>query len=78
MQRIDAFQPIDARARLRLDRRRTRVVLLDAKERLLPGFSPVASAYAEQTLRARGVEVRLGLGVDAVSAAGVTLEQTPA
>ncbi len=59
--------------RLRLDPRRTRVVLLDAKERLLPGFSPVASAYAEQTLRARGVEVRLGLGVDAVSAAGVTL-----
>jgi NADH dehydrogenase len=59
--------------RLRLDPRRTRVVLLDAKERLLPGFSPVASAYAEQTLRARGVEVRLGTGVDAVSAAGVTL-----
>ena len=58
---------------LRLDPRRTRVVLLDAKERLLPGFAPVASAYAERILRARGVEVRLGLGVDAVSAAGVTL-----
>ena len=59
--------------RLRLDPRRTRVVLLDAKERLLPGFSPAASAYAEQSLRARGVEVRLGLEVGAVSAAGVTL-----
>jgi NADH dehydrogenase len=59
--------------RLRLDPDRTRVVLLDAKERVLPGFSPASSAYAERVLRARGVEVRLGLGVEAVSAAGVTL-----
>jgi NADH dehydrogenase len=59
--------------RLRLDPDRTRVVLLDAQERLLPGFSAAASAYAERILRARGVEVRLGLGVEAVSAAGVTL-----
>ena len=59
--------------RLRLDPQRTRIVLLDAKTRLLPGFPPGVSAYAERTLRARGVEVRLGLGVDAVSPAGVTL-----
>ncbi len=59
--------------RLRLDPDHTRVILLDAKERVLPGFSPAASAYAERTLRARGVEVRLGLGVETVSAAGVTL-----
>jgi NADH dehydrogenase len=59
--------------RLRLDLDRTRVLLLDAQERLLPGFSATASAYAERILRARGVEIRLGLGVEAVSAAGVTL-----
>ncbi len=59
--------------RIRLDPRRTRVVLVDARERLLPGFSPAASAYAERALRSRGVEVRLGRGVEAVSASGVTL-----
>ena len=57
--------------RLRLDRRRTRIVLLDAKQRLLPGFAPAASAYAERALRSRGVEVRLGSGVEAVSPCGV-------
>lgn len=59
--------------RLRLDPDRTRVVLLDGQQRLLPSFSPTASAYAERILRARGVEVRLGLGVESVSTAGVTL-----
>ena len=59
--------------RLRLDPDRTRVVLIDAKERVLPGFSPAASAYAERILRVRGVEVRLGHGVEAVSTAGVRL-----
>jgi NADH dehydrogenase len=59
--------------RLRLDPDRARVVLLDAKERVLPGFSPAASAYAERILRTRGVDVRLGLGVEAVSTAGVRL-----
>jgi NADH dehydrogenase len=49
------------------------VVLLDARDRLLPGFAPRASAYAEKTLRARGVEVRLGTQVASVSRAGVTL-----
>jgi len=59
--------------RLRLDPDRTRAILLDAKERVLPGFSPAASAYAERILLTRGVEIRLGLGVEAVSTAGVRL-----
>lgn len=59
--------------RLRLDPDRTSVILVDAKERVLPEFSPASSAYAERVLRARGVEIRLGLGVEAGSTAGVTL-----
>ena len=59
--------------RLRLDPDQTRVVLLDANERVLPGFSPAASTYAERTLRTRGVEIRLGLGVEEVSTTGVKL-----
>lgn len=59
--------------RLRLDPARTRIVVLDAQNRLLTNFSPVASEYAERILRARGVEVRLGCGVEEVSAAGVRL-----
>ncbi len=58
---------------LPIDPQRARVVLLDSQERLLPGFSPVASAYAERRLRREGVEIRLGVPVEAVSAEGVTL-----
>ncbi|MDA8310817.1 MAG: FAD-dependent oxidoreductase [Actinomycetota bacterium] len=54
--------------RFRLDPDRTRVVLLDAKERLLPGFSPVAAVPARpgvggsaRAWRRRG----LGAGGDA-------------
>jgi NADH dehydrogenase len=59
--------------RLRLDPRRTRVVLVDATDKLLGGFTPSASRYAEATLAARGVELRLGSPVAAVSAEGVRL-----
>ncbi|MDA8077217.1 MAG: FAD-dependent oxidoreductase, partial [Actinomycetota bacterium] len=57
--------------RIRLDPRRTRVVLVDARERLLPGFSPAASSYAERTLRSRGVEVRLASLFHGIHAAEV-------
>lgn len=59
--------------RLPLDPHRTKVVLLDARERLLPGFSPAASAYAQRMLRARGVEIQLGDPVEAVASDGVFL-----
>lgn len=66
---------------LRLDPERSKVVLLDARERLLPGFAGRASVYAAQALRSRGVEVRLGASVAAVSPREVTLtggEKIPA
>ncbi len=59
--------------RLRLDPERTRVVLLDGVDRLLTPFDPSASRYTEETLRARGVAVRLGTTVAEVTAAGVRL-----
>ncbi len=61
------------RDRLRIDPARTRVVLLDVAERLLTGFAERAGAYAADTLRARGVDVRPGQGVEEVHAGGVRL-----
>ena len=61
------------RDRLRIDPARTKVVLLDAADRLLTGFSAGASAYAEAALRARGVDVRLGQPVDSIAATSVHL-----
>ena len=59
--------------RLRIDRRRTRVVLLDAADRLLGGFTDALGRYAADQLRARGVIVRLDEPVQEVTGAGVGL-----
>ena len=61
------------RDRLRIDPARTRVVLVDVADRLLAAFDEHAGRYAEETLRARGVDVRLGVGVAEVRADGVRL-----
>ena len=61
------------RDRLRIDPERSRVVLLEAGDRLLAGFHPQASAYADQTLRSRRVEVRLRTPVAEVTGDGVRL-----
>jgi len=59
------------RDRLRIDPTRTRVILIDTGDSLLAGFNPEARRYAEQTLRARGVEVRLSTSVAEVTPSGV-------
>jgi NADH dehydrogenase len=59
--------------RLRIDRRRTRVVLLDAGDRLLAGFTDSLGRYALETLRGRGVIVRLSEPVREVTPSGVRL-----
>jgi len=61
------------RDRLRLDRERSKVVLVESGNRLLTGFSETSGRYAERTLRARGVEVRLGAAVSFVTSTGVRL-----
>jgi len=62
------------RDRLRIDPERSKVVLLEAGERLLPGFEQRASAYAYQTLGSRGVDVRLRTPVAEVTDQGVRLQ----
>ena len=59
--------------RLRIDPRRSRVVLLDAGDRLLAGFTGALGRYAAETLRSRRVTVRLGAPVQEVTASGVRL-----
>jgi NADH:ubiquinone reductase (H+-translocating) len=57
----------------KIDISRARVVLVEAGPRLLPAFSEEHSTYAMNALRRGGVEVRLGVPVTNVDAAGVTI-----
>jgi NADH dehydrogenase len=54
-----------------IDPRQTRVVLLEAGDRLLANFPEPLSRYAERALAALGVEVRLGEAVTECSEQGV-------
>ncbi|MFO0681082.1 MAG: NAD(P)/FAD-dependent oxidoreductase [Sandaracinus sp.] len=53
------------------DPRQTRVVLVEGGDRILSTFTPDLSAKAEKSLRALGVEIRLGARVTGVDAHGV-------
>jgi len=57
----------------RLDVTRARVILVEALDHLLSGFSPVSRRRALDTLEAKGVEVRLASPIAALTAEGVTL-----
>jgi NADH dehydrogenase len=57
----------------RIDIRQARIVLVEAGPRLLPAFSEKHSSYALRALESAGVEVRLGVPVTGVDAAGVTI-----
>jgi NADH dehydrogenase len=56
-----------------IDPRQTRVLLLEAGPRLLPGFPEELSRYTQSALGRLGVEVRLGKAVTRCGADGVTL-----
>ncbi len=58
-----------------LDLRAARVVLVEMGERLLPGFHPVLSDKALDTLSARGVEVLVNTSVSSVTSGSVTIER---
>jgi len=58
----------------RIDTRTTRVILVEAGPRVLPGFSEDLSAYAHRALEKRGVEVRTGQRVTSCTEAGVTID----
>jgi NADH:ubiquinone reductase (H+-translocating) len=57
-----------------IDTRQARVVLCEGGPVLLPVYPPKLTAYAEQTLRRMGVEIRTGARVIGVGPDGVTLE----
>jgi NADH:ubiquinone reductase (H+-translocating) len=57
----------------RIDIRRARIVLVEAGSRLLPTFGEKQSSYARRALESAGVEVRLGVPVTDVDAAGVII-----
>jgi NADH:ubiquinone reductase (H+-translocating) len=59
----------------RIDPTRTRIVLLDAGDRVLTAFSPSLSAKAAGSLAALGVEVCEGARATAIDAGGVAYEQ---
>ena len=59
------------------DPRATRVVLIDAVERVLPQFPEPLSRKARAMLEARGVEVRTGCRVVDVDSGGVSLQCAP-
>jgi NADH dehydrogenase len=56
-----------------IDPRKTRVLLLEAGPRLLPGFPEQLSHYTGQALNRLGVEVRLGQAVTGCNADGIAL-----
>ncbi|MCV9960932.1 NAD(P)/FAD-dependent oxidoreductase [Pararhizobium sp. BT-229] len=58
----------------RIDTRTTRVILVEAGPRVLPGLSEDLSAYAHRALEKRGVEVRTGQRVTSCTEAGVTID----
>ena len=55
----------------RFDPRWTRIVLVEAGPRVLPGFSPETSAKVDAKLRSMGVEIRLDSPVELIDAQGV-------
>ncbi len=57
----------------RIDTRSTRVVLVEAGKRILNGFDTGLANFALKTLRERGVDVRLGAPVTAISAEGASI-----
>jgi NADH dehydrogenase len=57
----------------RIDTRQARVLLIEAGDRILNGFDPELAAFAHRVLLRRGVDIRLGRSVTAISKSGVTV-----
>jgi NADH dehydrogenase len=70
---VELLDVVVRRDRLRIDPERSRVVLLEAGDRVLAGFDAEASRYAQETLRSRRVDVRLRTPVAEVTADGARL-----
>ena len=60
-----------------IDTRRARIVLIEAGERILPGFTADLSAYAHAALERLGVEIHLGAPVSECTGQGVVYGGRP-
>lgn len=69
----ELFDMVFRRDYPRLDVTRARVVLVEMLDDLLAPFAPASRRHALETLRSRGVEVRLGTKVAEVTSTRVTL-----
>jgi NADH:ubiquinone reductase (H+-translocating) len=58
----------------RLDVGKARVVLIEMSDHLLPGYSARSQRSALETLRRKGVEVRLGARLSKVTATGIVVD----
>ena len=70
---LELFTMVLAKDFPEIDVAKARVILVEAAGRLLGPFHPRSSERALSTLRERGVEVRLGVGVDHIDATSVHL-----
>jgi NADH dehydrogenase len=57
----------------RIDTRQARIMLVEAGDHILNGFDPALAAFAHRVLVDRGVEIRLGRPVTAMSDTGITI-----
>jgi NADH dehydrogenase len=74
---VELLEVIRKHDNVHLDWKRTKVVLVDAAGRLLGSFHERAGRYALDTLRHRGIDVRLDMPVAEVTPAGVRLRGGP-
>ena len=70
---VELFHAVLAKDFPALDLGRARILLVEMGHRVLAGFSEVGSRHAEEQLRQRGVELRLGTAVTAIQEGSVTL-----
>ncbi len=69
----ELFSRVLAKDHPHLDLSRARIVLVEGGDRLLSAFDARLGAHARRVLEARGVDVRMGLTVDRVTASAVHL-----
>lgn len=70
----ELFEHVLARDYRRIDPRRARIVLVEMTDHVLDAFRPRSREHAAGQLRARGVDLRLGVRVTGIERGRVTLE----
>jgi NADH:ubiquinone reductase (H+-translocating) len=56
-----------------LEREQSRIVLIEGMDRVLPGYAPSLSRYADRQLRRRGVDVRVNTLMEGITDRGILI-----